>query len=70
MSRLDRQAGLEVAVAARRLVGELAVAGDLDEVAGEPAVVDVAVEVGADALEPRGVEAAQGAISRISQPAK
>ena len=67
---LDRQVGLEVAAAAGRLVGELAVARDLDEVAGEAAVVDVAVEVRADALEPRGVEAAHGASSRISQPAK
>jgi hypothetical protein len=32
---LDRQVRLDVAVAARRLVRELAVARDLDEVAGE-----------------------------------
>ena len=67
---LDGQVGLDVAAPAGGLVGGLAVARDRDEVARQAAVVDVAVEVRADALEPRGVEAAQGASSRISQSAK
>ena len=67
---LDGQVGLDVAAAGHRAVDDLAVAGDHDEPAGQPAVVDVALEVLADALEPGGVEAAHGASSSISQRAK
>ena len=42
---LDRQPGLDVALAVRRHVGELAVAGHGEQPAGQQPVVDVALEV-------------------------
>ena len=67
--RLDGQVGLDVAPAAALDVG-LVVAVHDDEPAREAAVLDVAVEVRAEAPEARGVDAAHVATCSINQRAK